>query len=145
MKPFLKQFVLGTCVMFTIFMTLSLPTAYYYAGLSNAFDRKLAGERDGATYRLDIDDVCYAETVDGRTFLYTEDAVYQTPLRLYELEDKLAGTEFVRASKQLLANFDHVVAIRPALNARLQLLLDNGESVMVSRQYAPTIKRKLDL
>ena len=114
------------------------------AGL-NAFDRKLAGERDGATYRLDIDDVCYAETVDGRTFLYTEDAVYQTPLRLYELEDKLAGTEFVRASKQLLANFDHVVAIRPALNARLQLLLDTGESVMVSRQYAPTIKRKLDL
>ena len=69
----------------------------------------------------------------------------RTPLRLYELEDKLAGTEFVRASKQLLANFDHVVAIRPALNARLQLLLDNGESVMVSRQYAPTIKRKLDL
>ena len=106
---------------------------------------KRAGARDGATYRLDIDDVCYAETVDGRTFLYTEDAVYQTPLRLYELEDKLAGTEFVRASKQLLANFDHVVAIRPALNARLQLLLDNGESVMVSRQYAPTIKRKLDL
>ena len=114
------------------------------AGL-NAFDRKLAGERDGATYRLDIDDVCYAETVDGRTFLYTEDAVYRTPLRLYELEDKLAGTEFVRASKQLLANFDHVVAIRPAINARLQLLLDNGESVMVSRQYAPAIKRKLDL
>ena len=33
MKPFLKQFVLGTCVMFTIFMTLSLPTAYYYACL----------------------------------------------------------------------------------------------------------------
>ena len=114
------------------------------AGL-NAFDRKLAGKRDGATYRLDIDDVCYAETVDGRTFLYTEDAVYQTPLRLYELEDKLAGTEFVRASKPLLANFDHVVAIRPALNARLPLLVEIGESVMVSRQYAPTIKRKLDL
>lgn len=72
------------------------------AGL-NAFERKLTGERDGATYRLDIDGICYVETVDGRTFLYTEDAVYRTPLRLYELEDKLAGTEFVRASKQLLA------------------------------------------
>ena len=95
------------------------------AGL-NAFERKLTGERDGATYRLDIDGICYVETVDGRTFLYTEDAVYPTPLRL-------------------LANFDHVVAIRPAINARLQLLLDNGESVMVSRQYAPAIKRKLGL
>ena len=65
-----------------------------------AFDRALVGERDGATYRLDVDDVCYAETVDGKTFLYTADAVYQTPLKLYELEERLAGTEFVRASKQ---------------------------------------------
>ena len=39
------------------------------AGL-NAFERKLTGERDGATYRLDIDGICYVETVDGRTFLY---------------------------------------------------------------------------
>ena len=89
--------------------------------------------------------MCYAETVDGRTFLYTKDAVYQTPLRLYELEDQLAGTEFIRASKQLLANFDHVKAIRPEPGARLQLLLDNDEAVIVSRQYAPAIKRKLGL
>ncbi|WP_080802447.1 LytTR family DNA-binding domain-containing protein [Arabiibacter massiliensis] len=113
--------------------------------LLGAFDRTLTGERDGATYRLDVDDVCYAETVDGRTFLYTKDAVFETPLKLYELEDKLAGTEFVRASKQMLVNFDHVEAIRPPLNARLQLLLDNGESAVVSRQYAPAIKRKLGL
>ena len=110
-----------------------------------AFDRALVGERDGATYRLDVDDVCYAETVDGKTFLYTADAVYQTPLKLYELEERLAGTEFVRASKQMLVNFDHVASIRPALNARLQLMLDNGEAVIVSRQYAPVIKRKLGL
>lgn len=110
-----------------------------------AFDRALVGERDGATYRLDVDDVCYAETVDGKTFLYTADAVYQTPLKLYELEERLAGTEFVRASKQMLVNFDHVASIRPALNARLQPMLDNGEAVIVSRQYAPVIKRKLGL
>ncbi|MFQ8866704.1 MAG: LytTR family DNA-binding domain-containing protein [Eggerthella lenta] len=95
------------------------------AGL-NAFDRKLAGERDGATYRLDIDDVCYAETVDGRTFLYTEDAVYQTPLRLYELEDKLAGTEFCAHRSSCWRT--STTWSPSALNARLQLLLDNGRS-----------------
>lgn len=110
-----------------------------------AFDRVLIGERDGATFRVGVEDVCYAETVDGKTFLYTADAVYQTPLKLYELEERLAGTEFVRASKQMLVNFDHVASIRPALNARLQLMLDNGEAVIVSRQYAPVIKRKLGL
>lgn len=110
-----------------------------------AFDRVLIGERDGATFRVGVEDVCYAETVDGKTFLYTADAVYQTPLKLYELEERLASTEFVRASKQMLVNFDHVASIRPALNARLQLMLDNGEAAIVSRQYAPAIKRKLGL
>lgn len=110
-----------------------------------AFDRVLIGERDGATFRVGVEDVCYAETVDGKTFLYTADAVYQTPLKLYELEERLAGSEFVRASKQMLVNFDHVASIRPALNARLQLMLDNGEAAIVSRQYAPAIKRKLGL
>lgn len=110
-----------------------------------AFDRKLTGTRDGATHRLDANDVLYAETVDGTTFLYTAEAVLETPLRLYELEDRLAGTEFVRASKQMLVNFDHVASIRPAMNARLQLMLDNGEAVVVSRQYAPAVKKKLGL
>lgn len=110
-----------------------------------AFDRKLTGTRDGATYRLDANDVFYAETVDGMTFLYTAETVLETPLRLYELEDRLAGTEFVRASKQMLVNFDHVASIRPAMNARLQLMLDNGEAVVVSRQYAPAVKKKLGL
>ena len=45
----------------------------------------------------------------------------------------------------MLVNFDHVQGIRPYLNARLQLLLDNGEAAIVSRQYAPAIKRKLGL
>lgn len=110
-----------------------------------AFDRKLTGTRDGATHRLDANDVFYAETVDGMTFLYTAETVLETPLRLYELEDRLAGTEFVRASKQMLVNFDHVASIRPAVNARLQLMLDNGEAVAVSRQYAPVVKKKLGL
>lgn len=107
-----------------------------------AFDRLLVGSHDGTTYRVPADDVLYAETVDGATFLYTKEIVLETPLRLYELEDELSGTEFVRASKQMLVNFDHVQGIRPYLNARLQLLLDNGEAAIVSRQYAPAIKRK---
>lgn len=36
MKAFLKRFALTACVMFTIFMMLSLPAAYYFAGISGA-------------------------------------------------------------------------------------------------------------
>ena len=34
-----------------------------------AFDRLLVGSHDGTTYRVPADDVLYAETVDGATFL----------------------------------------------------------------------------
>ncbi len=44
--------------------------------------------------------LCTPEAVDGRTFLYGRDRVLESPLRLYELEGALAGTEFgVRASE----------------------------------------------
>ena len=100
---------------------------------ANAVDCRLLGTDGTGTF------------VDGRTFLYGRDRVLESPLRLYELEEALAGTEFVRASKSLIVNFDHVRALRPYLNARLELVLDNGESVIASRQYAPAIKQKIGL
>lgn len=112
---------------------------------ANAADRRLMGTDEHGTFLVEAADVLYAETVDGRTFLYEGDRVLESPLRLYELEDQLAGTEFIRASKSLLVNFDAVRGLRPQLNARLELILANGERVVASRQYAPAIKRKLGL
>lgn len=112
---------------------------------ANAADRRLMGTDEHGTFLVEAADVLYAETVDGRTFLYEGDRVLESPLRLYELEDQLAGTEFIRASKSLLVNFDAVRGLRPQLNARLELILANGESVIASRQYAPAIKRKIGL
>ena len=54
-------------------------------------------------------------------------------------------SEFVRASKSLLVNFDAVRGLRPYPNARIELILENGEHLIASRQYAPAIKRKIGL
>ena len=112
---------------------------------ANAADRRLMGTDEHGTFLVEAADVLYAETVDGRTFLYEGDRVLESPLRLYELEDQLAGTEFIRASKSLLVNFDAVRGLRPQLNAHLELILANGEHVVSSRQYAPAIKQKIGL
>ena len=109
------------------------------------YDAKLTGERDGATYVLAAADVLYADTADKKTFLYTADAVYETPLRLYELEERLAPWDFVRVSKAMIVNFGKTQSISPDFAGRLQLTLENGEKVGVSRKYAPAIKGKLGL
>ena len=69
----------------------------------------------------------------------------ETPLRLYELEAAVEKTEFLRISRQALVNFDAVLAIRPELNSRLALGLDNGTTVIATRTYVPGIKRKLGM
>ena len=112
--------------------------------LLRAGDRKLTGERDGQTFLLDPDQILYADTTDRRSFLYTESGVYETPLRLYELEERLGGN-FFRASKSSLINFDQIRSLRPDLGGRMRVTLSNGEVLVVSRQYAVTIKQKLGL
>lgn len=104
---------------------------------------RVAGMHEGATHLIDLDDVFYFESVDGKTFLYTDAQVLETALRLYEVEERLEGTEFLRISKQMVINFDKVRAIKPAFNAKLMLALSNGESVLASRSYASSIKRKI--
>ena len=55
------------------------------------FDHRLTGEREGKTYLLEAGELFYIESVEKRTFLYTQDGVFETPLRLYELEERLAS------------------------------------------------------
>lgn len=108
-------------------------------------DSKFFGSYEGRTYLLDGNEVLYIESLEGKTFLYAEDKVLESSLRLYEFEERLAETEFVRASRQMLVNFDKVTALKPDLHARIQLTLSNGEAVTVSRQYAPEIKKKIGI
>lgn len=108
-------------------------------------DARLTGEKDGETCILDGAEVLYIDTVDRGTFLYTADGVYQTRLRLYELEEQLAGLDFVRVGKSAIVNFAQVRSLRPDFGGRMRLTLSNGEVVMANRQYVPAIKAKLGL
>lgn len=108
-------------------------------------DARLTGERDGETCILDGADVLYIDTVDRGTFLYTAEGVYETRLRLYELEDQLAGRDFIRVSKSAIVNFAQVRSLRPDFGGRLRLTLSNGEIIVANRRYAPVIREKLGL
>jgi len=106
-------------------------------------DMRLNVYKDKKQYPIDAADVVYIESTDKRTFLYTNTDVYESPLRLYELEEKLAGCNFLRASKNCLFNINHVQSIEPDLH-RLILTAAKGIKLIVSRQYAAAVKLKLE-
>lgn len=106
-------------------------------------DRKLTGHRENQTYILDVGQILYIDTVEKKTFLYTEQEVYETPLKLYELEERLENCDFFRASKSSIINFNQIQSLKPEFGGTMQVTMSNGERLNVSRQYARVIKEKL--
>lgn len=106
-------------------------------------DLKLTGKKDEQTYILDAAKVLYIDTVDKKTFFYTKQEVYESELKLYELEEELAALDFIRANKSCVINFNQIVSIKPDIDGKLLITLSNQEKLFVSRQYAPIIKKKL--
>ena len=107
------------------------------------YQRKLLGVLNGEQHLLDVKDILYIDTTDKKTVLYTETAVYESALRLYELEDGLRELDFLRAGRSVIVNFRKIKSIRPELGGRMLVTMDNGEQVYVSRQYAGELKEKL--
>lgn len=103
----------------------------------------VTGTKDGETCFIPLAEILYFESVDEKIFFYTDNAVYETASRLYQLEEKLADTPFARISKSTIANLRKMRSITPQPHSRLCAAMVNGERLIVSRQYMNTIKEKL--
>ncbi len=106
-------------------------------------DSQMPVTKDGESYILDIAKIVYIEAVDRKTFVYTENECYETRLKLYETEERLCGSGFLRISKSCLVQLRFIRSIRAELDRKLRLTLENGEQMIVSRQYAEELKNRL--
>ncbi|MDD6396565.1 MAG: LytTR family DNA-binding domain-containing protein [Firmicutes bacterium] len=110
-----------------------------------AINCTLTGVREGQTFILQPAEVVYIDTADKRTFIYTAGDVYETPLRLYELEQQLPNADFFRANKSCIIGMRHIRSIKADIDGRLLLTMDSGEKLWVSRQYAAEFRRKIGM
>lgn len=108
-------------------------------------DEKIIGISNGTSYIIDPKDIYYFETVDKKTFIYTDTQVLETHLRLYEIEEKLSNLDFFRASKSTIINISKIKKLSPRFNGRLEALLESDEKLIISRQYVPVIKEILGM
>lgn len=106
---------------------------------------RLTAYADDEVYRIALWDIFYFETVDSKSFLYCEDKVYETKLRLYEFEDLTRSGKFFRASKSTVLNTTKISHVKPSMSGRFEVYLKNGECVLVSRQYVPELKKQIGL
>ena len=108
-----------------------------------SFDMQIKCAGENAERMIHIMDIYYIESVDKKTFVYLENAVYRTEFRLYQLKDKLQTYGFVQINKSCILNINALDSIRPLFNSRMEATLKNGEKVQINRNYLNEVKKAL--
>lgn len=103
----------------------------------------LSGTLEGRQYAVAVSEIMYIESVDNRTFIYTESKVCESKQRIYELEDILKPKHYLRVSKAALVNLMKISSVKPALGGRFSAVLSNGEEIIISRKYVADLKKTL--
>jgi len=106
-------------------------------------DQQLMVTKEEENYLLDVAKIAYIEAVERKTFVYTEEDVYESKLKLYEMEERLCQGGFFRVSKNTLVHLRFIKSLKNDVSRKLRLTLLNGEQIMVSRQYADEMKKRL--
>ncbi len=109
------------------------------------FDTFITAKEDGSSVNVPTEDIYYIESVDKKTFIYTEANVSVTDKRLYELEEILDNNDFFRCSKSMIVHLNKVVSLKPEITRNIRATLKNGEVILISRRYAADLKKLLGI
>lgn len=102
----------------------------------------IIGKKDGQSFQVALADVYYFESLEDRVFIYLKDDMFESDLRLHELEKSLSDSRFIRISKSIILNIEQLKSVRALLNGRYEGTLKNGEKVLISRHYVAGFKAK---
>lgn len=106
-------------------------------------NRKLLGISNDEKVVVDISEILYIESVDGRSFAYTQNDVIKLEYTLLQLEQLIGEISFFRCSKSMIINIDKVKSLRSLASNRIDAMMCNGEHVMISRTYASDFRKRL--
>ena len=97
------------------------------------------------TVLLSPQEVLYAESVEERTWLYCERAVWRTALSLSELEARYEALGFCRVSRSMVVNLHGIRQLKSCAGSRIEATMRSGEKVMISRHYGPLLWERLGM
>jgi len=100
---------------------------------------------DKEIFVLKPSDILYIESVEGKTFMYCENRVYESAQKLKELEAMLKEDNFLRISRTVLANLNNVRSFFPVLAGQLGATMLNGEKLIITRRYMTNVQTALGL
>jgi len=127
----------------TIAYSVMTPSVKRVADFVQLVDQTIVCRKENEELYVPVREIYYVESVDKKTFVYCKKEVFQSNLKLYEVENMLENAGFVRVSKSIILNIAMLKGVKTLVNSRLEARLSNGESVCVTRKYLKDIKEAL--
>ena len=110
--------------------------------LINTMNTKIIGYKRDKKYFIQIESIYYIELIDKKTFIYTKEECYESPLWLYQIEEQL-DQQFIRVNKSTILNMKYIKSLKADIGSRNIVYLDNQDQILVSRTYAKEFKKRL--
>lgn len=86
------------------------------------------------------EDVLYLESVDNIVYVYTKKIVGKTGMTLSLSESLYENDGFFRCSKSMVINIYHIEYLKSIEGNRVDVMMDNGEHVVISRRYVKALR-----
>jgi len=113
--------------------------------LSEDTPQIIAGFSGEAVTILEQEEIIRIYAEAGKVFAITTKGEYNVRLRLYELEERLDKSRFVRISNSEIINLRKVKGFDLSFSGTICVKLSNGASTYVSRRYVAKIKQVLGI
>lgn len=113
--------------------------------LSGNQPKMIAGFRDDIVELLEPSDMYRIFSEKGKVFAETNHGDYIIRLRLYEIEQRLEDSFFIRISNSEILNLKKVKSFDLSFVGTICVTLSNGTVTFVSRRYVAKIKQLLGI
>jgi DNA-binding LytR/AlgR family response regulator len=139
----LKQNVLQKDIEISITYPVKNRIVERIVSLIKSIDAQIECYADDIVKPVNVSDIYYIESVDGKTIVCCEKENYFVKSRLYQIYEKLKDNGFIQISKYCILNINKLDKFRPLDNNRLEAVLSNGVYLCITRKYISCIKQIL--
>lgn len=113
--------------------------------LSNQQPKMIAGFKEDTIEVLEPNSIYRIFASSGKVFAETDRGEYTLRLRLYEVEQRINSSSFVRISNSDIINLKKVKGFDLSFTGTICVTLSNGTVTYVSRRFVSKIKQVLGI
>ena len=113
--------------------------------IKDTFDTSVMGYSDGEVIPVGSSDIIRIFAQNQRVYVTTEEGTFRLHERLYELEEKLDNSRFLRISNSEIVNLKKIQRLDTNLTGTVKMFLDGSQETYVSRRYVSKIKKALGI